>query len=70
MVLEPICLDILTQKLVKLTAVANPELRDHFLSQVIIIVLVFSIMILNEIFLMSCLYSFIFIETSGEVLCH
>jgi hypothetical protein len=70
MVLEPVCLDILRQKLVKLTAVANPKLGDHFLSQVIIIVSVFSIMILNEILLMSCLYSFIFIEPGGEVLCH
>jgi hypothetical protein len=47
----------LRQKLRKLTTFANPELSDHFLTQVIIIVSVFFIMKLNEILGMSYLYS-------------
>jgi hypothetical protein len=55
---------------VKLIAVANPKLSNHFLAQVTIIVSVFFIMKLNEILLISCLYSFPFIEIGGEALCH
>jgi hypothetical protein len=60
----------LKQKLGKLIAVANPELGDQFLAQDIIIVSILFEINLNEMILMTCLYSFSFIEIGGEALCH
>jgi hypothetical protein len=60
----------LRQNLGKLITIANPKLGDHFLAQVIIIVsFVFKIN-LNEMLLMTCLYSFSLFEIGGEALCH
>jgi hypothetical protein len=60
----------LRQKQGKLTAIANPKLGDHFLAQVIIILSFLFKINLNEMILMTCLYSFSFIETNGEIQCH
>jgi hypothetical protein len=60
----------LRQKLGKLTTIANPELGDYFLVQVIIILLFLFKSFLNDILLMTCFNSFSLFETSGEALCH
>jgi hypothetical protein len=54
----------------KLTIVTNSEFGDHFLAYIIIILSFLFKNNLNDMLLMTCLYSFSLFEIGGEALCH